>query len=56
MGALRVDCHSQNLFKDAEFWDAVLGREPGSQEGQINSLLIRLEGLPSEPQVILQKS
>lgn len=55
MGALLVDCHSQNLFKDAEFWGAVLGREPESQEGQINSLFIRLEWLVSESQVILQK-
>jgi len=55
LGALVVDCQSENLFEYAEFWGAVLGSEPESQEGQINQRYLRLNGAPSEAQVILQK-
>ena len=55
LGALVVDCQSENLFKDAEFWGAALGSEPESQEGQINQRYVRLNGAPGEAQVILQK-
>ncbi len=55
LGALVVDCQSESLFEYAEFWGAVLGSEPESQEGQINQRYIRLNGTPSEAQVILQK-
>ena len=55
LGALVVDCKSENLFKEAEFWGAALGSEPESQEGQINSLFVRLNGQASEAQVVLQK-
>ena len=55
LGALVVDCQSENLIEYAEFWGAVLGSEPESQEGQINQRYVRLSGTPSEAQVILQK-
>jgi len=55
LGALVVDCQSENLFKEAEFWGATLGSEPESQEGQINNLFVRLNGQATEAQVILQK-
>ena len=56
LGALVVDCESENLFEYAEFWGAALGSEPESQEGQINQRYVRLNGgRASEAQVILQK-
>ena len=55
LGALVVDCQSENLLEYAEFWGAVLGSEPESQEGLINQRYVRLNGKPSETQVILQK-
>lgn len=55
LGALVVDCQSENLFEYAEFWGAALGSEPESQEGQINQRYVRLNVAPSEAQVILQK-
>jgi len=55
LGALVVDCQSEKLFEHAEFWGAVLGSEPESQESQINQRYVRLNGTPSEAQVILQK-
>ena len=56
LGALVVDCESENLFEYAEFWGAALGSEPESQEGQINQRYVRLNGgRASEVQVILQK-
>ncbi len=50
-----MDCQSENIFDHAEFWGAVLGSEPESQEGQINQRYVRLNGKSSEAQVILQK-
>ncbi len=55
LGALVVDCQSEKIFEYAEFWGAVLGSEPESQEGQIDERYVRLIGAPSEAQVILQK-
>ena len=55
LGALIVDCKSQDLSREAEFWSAALGLTPESQEGQINQQYIRLDGRPGDAQVILQK-
>jgi hypothetical protein len=55
LGALVVDCQSENLVENAEFWGAVLGSVPESQEGRIDERYIRLNGAPGEAQVILQK-
>jgi hypothetical protein len=55
LGALVVDCQSENLFEHAEFWGAVLGSEPESQEDQMNQRYVRLNVAPGEAQVILQK-
>jgi hypothetical protein len=55
LGALVVDCQSEDLFEHAEFWGAVLGSEPESQGGQINQRYVRLNGTPDEAQVVLQK-
>jgi hypothetical protein len=55
LGALVVDCQSDNLAEQARFWGPALGTKPESQKGQINSKYIRLNGAPSEVQVLLQK-
>ena len=55
LGALVVDCQSDDLSEQARFWSAALGAEPESQEGQVNSKYIRLSGAPSQAQVLLQK-
>ena len=55
LGALVVDCETENLFEYAEFWGAALGSEPESQEGQIDQRYVRLNGKANEAQVILQK-
>ena len=55
LGALVVDCQSEDLFEYAEFWGAALGSHPESQEGQIDQRYVRLNGNTSEAQVILQK-
>jgi len=36
LGALIVDCQSENLFENARFWGAALGSKPEPQGGQIN--------------------
>ena len=55
LGALVVDCQSDDQADQARFWVAALGTQPESQEIQVNSKYIRLNGAPSEAQVLLQK-
>ncbi len=54
LGALVVDCQSEDLYEDARFWAQALGTEPESRAGQVNPRYVRLEGKPTDPQLILQ--
>jgi len=53
LGTLIIDCKTDDLGKEAEFWSAALGHEAarGDKEGRY----IRLQANPAEPLVILQK-
>lgn len=55
LGALIVDCRSEDLFEDAQFWAAALGLKPESKEGQVNQKYVRLHGTTVDVPVILQK-
>jgi predicted enzyme related to lactoylglutathione lyase len=55
LGALIVDCHTDDLFRDSDFWSAVFGMSPESRGEQRAENYVRFEGRPGEVQVILQK-
>ncbi len=55
LGALVVDCDTDDLSEAAEFWSAALGIPAESPAEQSNEKYVRLEGKPGEVQVILQK-
>jgi len=55
LGALVVDCQTDILFREAEFWSKALGSTPEAQDKLTNDKYIRLYGQPGEAQVILQK-
>lgn len=55
LGALVVDCQTEDLFKDASFWSAALGSPAESQGEQQNEKYVRLEGSTGEVQVLLQR-
>jgi len=53
LGALIIDCRTDDLEREAEFWSAALGAtKVGSDVGD---RYIELEGDPAEPHVLLQK-
>jgi len=54
LGALIIDCQSDDLFIHAKFWGAALGREPENSGEQLNRKYIRLNGRQGEARVILQ--
>lgn len=54
LGALVVDCQTDDLFEEAVFWSAALGAPAESQGGQINQKYVRLEGRRGDVQVLLQ--
>ena len=54
LGALIIDCQSDDLFTHAKFWGAALGSEPEKSGEQLNQKYIRLHGRQGEAQVILQ--
>ena len=54
LGALVVDCQSGDLFEHARFWAQAMGVEPESRDGQMNPRYVRLQGDPTDPQLILQ--
>lgn len=55
LGALVVDCQTNDLFRDSDFWSAALGMSAESPGDQQNEKYIRFEGKPGEVQIILQK-
>ena len=54
LGTLIIDCRTDNLEREAEFWSRALGLEPERQGEQINSKYLRLKGDDREVQVLLQ--
>lgn len=55
LGALIVDCQTDDLFRDSDFWSAALGMPAESRGDQQNEKYVRFEGKPGEVQVLLQK-
>ena len=53
LGALIIDCQTDDLAREAEFWGAALGGEVHSPGGDGRYLDVR--GDPADPHVILQK-
>ena len=55
LGALVIDCRTDDLFREAEFWGAALGCAVERPEDQRNPRYVRLQGRTGEVQVILQQ-
>lgn len=55
LGALIVDCQTDDLFRHSDFWSAALGMPAESRGDQQNEKYVRFEGKPGEVQVLLQK-
>lgn len=53
LGALIVDCQTDDLAREAEFWAAALGGKPGDLRP--GGRYIDIEGDAAEPNVILQR-
>lgn len=54
LGALIVDCRTQDLWQDAEFWSSALGVKKEDPDNQVDQKYVRLESQSGELQVILQ--
>ena len=54
LGALIVDCQTEDLWKDAQFWSGALGARCEDPANQVNQKYIRLESGPNELRVLLQ--
>ncbi len=54
LGALVVDCQTDDLFEQAAFWSVALGLSAEPPSGQRNKKYVRLEGATGEVQVLLQ--
>ncbi|MDH3693970.1 MAG: VOC family protein [Gammaproteobacteria bacterium] len=55
LGALVVDCQTDDLYREGKFWSKALGSTPEAQDKLISDKYIRLYGQPGEARVILQK-
>ena len=55
LGALIIDCQTDDLFKDAEFWSLALGAKTEQPGDQVNDRYVRVEGQPGEVQILLQR-
>ena len=55
LGALIIDCQTDDLFKDAEFWSAALGAKAEQPGEQLNQKYVRIESQSDDVQVLLQK-
>ena len=53
LGALIIDCQTDDLEREAEFWSAALGGVAASPD--YGGRYIEIRGDPAEPHVILQK-
>jgi predicted enzyme related to lactoylglutathione lyase len=54
LGALIIDCQTDDLQREAQFWSAAMGAPPEVPEAQQNPRYIRLEGSAGEVPVLLQ--
>jgi hypothetical protein len=54
LGALIVDCQTDDLLREAKFWGAAIGGTPEAEGAQRNPRYVRLEGLASEVPMLLQ--
>ncbi len=54
LGALVVDCQTEDLWQEAEFWSAALGARSEDKAGQVNEKYIRLKNEEGDTQVLLQ--
>ena len=55
LGALIIDCQTDDLFKDAEFWSAALGAKSEQPSEQLDQKYVRIESPSDDVKVILQK-
>lgn len=55
LGALIIDCQTDDLIEQAGFWGSALGLEVESLQGQRNTKYIRLEGKSGDIQILLQQ-
>ena len=55
LGALIIDCETDDLFQQAEFWSAALGTEAEQPGDQVNDKYVRMSGRSGEVQVLLQR-
>ena len=55
LGALIIDCQTDDLFEDAEFWSAALGAKAEQPDDQSNDRYVRVESQPGEIQILLQR-
>ena len=55
LGALIIDCQTDDLAKDAEFWSAALGAKAEQPGDQVNDRYVRVESQPGEVQILLQR-
>lgn len=55
LGAIVIDCRTDDLSTEAAFWGRALGLEPESADAQRNPRYVKLLGASGEPQVLLQQ-
>ncbi len=55
LGALVIDCQSDDLTEQTNFWSAALGSKPEDPAAQINSKYTRLDAVDGEPRILLQQ-
>lgn len=55
LGAMIIDCQTDDLHSEARFWSQALGLEAEQNGDEVNAKYIRLEGAKSEVQVLLQR-
>lgn len=53
LGTVIIDCQTDDLGREAEFWSAALGSEPVDRDD--DGRYIRLKTNPADPMVLLQK-
>ncbi len=55
LGTVIIDCQTDDLGREADFWSAALGATAESSEQQRDQRYIRLEGDAADTRVILQR-
>ena len=54
LGTMIIDCNTDDLNREAQFWSAALGLQAEKAGAQVNSKYIRLKGDKNEVQILLQ--